>query len=1357
MFAQIPNAGFEIWSAVQQENILQWQSYGNVSTYSPSYTGNHSVKLQFDYTYSGTALLLMGNYIDGIGFVGGIPFAERPDSVKGYFKCYSPDPTDFAVLLVIFKKNGVEISNNMYFIPVNSDTSMFVERKFNIPYSHPTLVPDSVIMLLTNPRPFQDTVFSGYLIADDLSFTNVSTPIPNGNFEQWNISSYEEPDQWANFNSTGVFFGEYPAKKTTDCVQGSYALNLQTFIIGSDTISGLVKSSATNNWNSGAFPLNQRFTSLSGNYKFLPENHDSMSIVMLVYHNDTIAGYSFAFFGDTVPQYTHFDIPIYYSENFFGIPDSATLYISTYNLFEGKPLGNSSAYIDNLKLEYNYDIVINEIQSSNTSSIIDEHGEASDWIELYNAGNSIAYLKNFFLSDDLNNPQKWKFDHVLIEPDSFLIVFASGKNHQFLYPHTNFKLNKQGEELILTSPHGINLNNVQFPELPTDFSYGRFPDNTTQLVYFEHSTPGASNTSIPVSSFTYSKPLFSIPGGFFTDSIYLTITAPNGNASIRFTLDGSIPDETSALYTGPILIKSKTGTANGISMIDNTSPWWIPPAGKVFKSTVVRAKLFIPDTLTLATETATFFVDNGIFSRYNVPVISIVTDSINLFGYERGIYVKGKIYDDWIAAHPDSLPLFIPGNYLMRGDAWERQAHIEFFEKDGTPGFSCDAGIRTHGGASRMFRHKSLRISFRDKYETDQIDYPVFPDLKTRAGQFPLTKFNGFILRNSGNDYDNTMFRDGLIQRLIHHTLIDFQDIRPAVVFLNGEFWGFHNIREKQDENYISHHYHFPADDAHILETYGNVADGPYDAPNHFIEMYQYIENNNMSQTNAYQYVISQMDITDFIHYQCIQIYIRNTDWPGNNVKFWRKGTSQFEPLSPYGQDGRWRWIIFDTDFGFGLVDEWNAAQHNTLAFATDPNQTEWPNPAWSTLLLRKLLDNNHFKNDFINIMADHMNSSFKPHRVIEVIDSMQIIYSQNMQEHLNRWHSYGTIGDWETKVNIMRVFAQQRPTYMQQHIIDKWGLTGTSEITLNVSDVSHGNVHISSLVINEQTIAANTPVYPWTGTYFNDIPIPVKAVPKPGYAFVEWEGTGITNPEIIIQMTEDTLLKAIFVFDSSYHQNLLYLNEIMATNTLTVYDEFGEYDDWIEIYNPGTDTIDIAGMYLTDNLFEPHKHKITGGSSLTKIPPKGFLLLWADGQPEQGVLHLSFKLSADGEAAGLFHAYSYEPVDTISFGPQSNDISYGRYPDGNAQLVYFTHPTPGSSNILPVDEPDTETEFFVYPVPANDYLYLSHPRDIRIFSITGVLVYKADNISFVDILNLNNGLYFIQTSDNEIVKFIKF
>ncbi|MBN1658594.1 MAG: CotH kinase family protein [Anaerolineae bacterium] len=139
-------------------------------------------------------------------------------------------------------------------------------------------------------------------------------------------------------------------------------------------------------------------------------------------------------------------------------------------------------------------------------------------------------------------------------------------------------------------------------------------------------------------------------------------------------------------------------------------------------------------------------------------------------------------------------------------------------------------------------------------------------------------------------------------------------------------------------------------------------------------------------------------------------------------------------------------------------------------------------------------------------------------------------------------------------------------------------------------------------------------------------------------------------------------------------------INEFLADNDGIIADEHGEYDDVLELYNAGTTSVDLGGMYLTDDLGAPTKFRITGTVTL---PPGGFLLFWADSSPEQGIYHTNFALSKLGESIGLFDtdANGNAPLDTYSFGAHTTDVSEGRCPDGGQCWLFFSVPTMGASN----------------------------------------------------------------------------
>ena len=427
--------------------------------------------------------------------------------------------------------------------------------------------------------------------------------------------------------------------------------------------------------------------------------------------------------------------------------------------------------------------------------------------------------------------------------------------------HTNFKIKSEGEQIALYNPGDQLLDQIDAVELPTDVSYGRQPDASENWFYFDQATPGEANTTQGYENFG-GEPIFSHRCGFYSQPFLLTLSASSPQASVYCTLDGSTPSTHSILYQNPILIN---------------------------KTTVVRAKQIIHNSLPGRTITQTFIVNEDI----TLPVVSLATDPPNLWDPDSGIYVLGKNYE------PN--PPHFGANFWQD---WERPVHVEFFEPDGQSGFSLDAGMKIFGGWSRDFPQKSMAIYARSRYGTGSINYQIFPDK-------PVDKFEAIVLRNSGNDWQSTMMRDGMMLSLVKETDLDFQAYRPAVVFLNGEYWGIMNIREKINEHFLAANRGVDPDSIDLLENDGYAIHGD---ESHYRAMLHYISTCNMQLTQSLNTIKSMMDVDNFLDYQISQIYFDNTDWPGNNIKFWR-------PRTP---DGRWKWILFDTDFGFGLYNSDN-------------------------------------------------------------------------------------------------------------------------------------------------------------------------------------------------------------------------------------------------------------------------------------------------------------------------------------------------------------------------------------------------------------------------------------------------
>ena len=601
---------------------------------------------------------------------------------------------------------------------------------------------------------------------------------------------------------------------------------------------------------------------------------------------------------------------------------------------------------------FSQNILINEVMASNDTTIYDEDGDASDWIELYNSGTNQANLKGYYLSDDSTNIKKWRFGDAVIEPGEYMIVFASDKDTLINYWHTNFKISASGESIILSDTGSSIIDRIDLPASLIDVSYGRIGDGSLPWV-FQEPSPGAPNKGNIPQNYSDSVSV-SLPGGFYPSAVDVELSADTSD--IYYTMDGSDPNAGSSKYSGPLNI-SKTSVLKALSIKTGYSP-----------SPVICQTYFINE-------------------ETDLPVISLVSDPKNLFDPDSGIYT----------------------NYTKD---WERPAHVEFFEDNKSPGFSENCGIEIYGGQSATSPQKSLSVKFKKEYGVSKIEYPLFPD-------FRVTTFDSFVLRNAGNDFPYTHIRDAVMQTLVKDLDIDYQEYRPATSFINGEYWGIYNIREKISEHYIAYRHGVDPDNIDLLENNMKVIQGDSVS---YSRLINYISTNDMTTDAAYAYLDSVIDLNECILYFAAQAYYDNLDWPGTNIKFWRERSDA----------GKWRWIVFGTEFGFGLYAHGPFEDH--ISFMFSPVETRYSNPPWATLLQRKLIENPIVKNRFINQIADLLNTNFTTGKVKEVINKLADHISSEITKHRTRW---GIAGE---NLDKMTTFAEQRPAYLRDHVRNYFG-----------------------------------------------------------------------------------------------------------------------------------------------------------------------------------------------------------------------------------------------------------------------------------------------------------------------------
>ena len=787
-------------------------------------------------------------------------------------------------------------------------------------------------------------------------------------------------------------------------------------------------------------------------------------------------------------------------------------------------------------------VVLNELCAENDSSLRDEDGDSPDWLELYNNGDAPVNLAGWGLSDAAALPFKWTFPATVLPGRAFLLVFLSDKNRAVAGAmlHTNFQVKAAGEAVMLTRPDNTLHDTIAAVHLRDDITFGRHPNGTGAWKFFLAPTPRSTNTlQQGWESLVYDKPSFSIGGGYFAIAPVLTLTSTEPGVTIRYTLDGAEPVATSPEYTAPLTISSKAGQPNVLSMIQGTSTanqhtdGWKPPVGEVRKATIVRTRAFRAGAPDGPVGTQTYFVGGDGPRTDGLPVLSIASTPAGLFDYNQGIYMLGRIFDDYVAAHPgEALTGHTPANYTQRGNAWERASHLEWFEPAATRQFGEPIGLDIQGQSSRSFRQKSFGIKAQGTAGNDNsIGHPLFPGLKKLGNGAPLEDFRHLRLRNYGNDWDHAMMRDSWCHRLVQGFGIEVMSSRPASIYLDGEYWGILEVRENQDSRYLQAHYGIGNSEAVILYGHGALEDGIPGDEQPYLDLNAFCQANSLAVAANYDHVAARVDVDNCLRYYLSEIFFANADWPQNNIRLWRRRLAVPDVSLGRGKDGRWRWMLFDVDLG--ASHPWSAGvAENTLAVALAPNGRPQVPQTWGTAIFRGLMTNPGFRNEFINTAADMLNSYFLPARATALVNTMEAELLPGIDEHTRRWQpAYGNVAGWQSRVNVIRTFAQQRAANVRSHFISQFGLT-TAQLTLNVAGgANRGSIQVGRIVVNADLPGANPAApFPWTGTWFRNLPLNLVAIPKPGWHFLGWTGVTSSTENASLTLTGNAAVTARFI-----------------------------------------------------------------------------------------------------------------------------------------------------------------------------------------------------------------------------------
>lgn len=746
----------------------------------------------------------------------------------------------------------------------------------------------------------------------------------------------------------------------------------------------------------------------------------------------------------------------------------------------------------------NAQLLINEYSCSNISTVLDSYNQYEDWVELYNAGATSVNITGYYLSDDPTNLMKWQIPATTaINGSSRRMVFCSGRgvvaaSNQI---HPDFKLTQtKGEWFIISDAGGTIVDSVYLNLTQVGHSRGRTTDAAATWSIFTTPTPNGSNAaSTPYSNYA-TKPIFSVAPGFYSGAQSVTLSTPDPNVTIRYTLDGTTPTAASTAYTAPIAIATT-------------------------KSLRARAFSTNPSIAVSFTETNTYLINET--TTFNV------------------ISVNGEFTTTLFTW--SSVPI---------------TCSFEYFDKNQNFILEYEGKAQKHGHDSWAYPQKGFKVYAKDEYGYENTMEHKFFRTSLRD------EFDMFILKAGASDnYNGGPAKAAHMRDMFAHTLaekynldLDFRRYEPTIVFVNGQYWGVYEIRERVDKDYFDYYYGIKEKDADNLRYWGGLMAGPGTSTG-WTQLVNFIFNNSMTVPANFQHVKDSLNLKSFAQYFIYNQYLVNSDWLNWNSQWWRGRGSN--PV-------KWRYVLWDEDNILDLGQ--NYSGWPTTTYNADPCDPISGAPLGSTsvphtTMLDSLLKNPEFEQLYKDQWLEMLNGCFKCENILAHFDSIHNLLQPEMQRHINRWAtaSGGSMADWESNVAYMRNQIVNRCAVVTGKIDTCYGLD-PQNLSLNVVPTNSGNIQLDGVLKSP---------YVWSKVIAGDSNYILKATPTAGpyWSFDYWEKFEPTNTFNPNSTTDQVLFN--FQKKDSVIAHFKYFN-------------YDSVDVTFDVSPPGTGSIAVNGAVLS-------------------------------------------------------------------------------------------------------------------------------------------------------------------------------
>ena len=529
-------------------------------------------------------------------------------------------------------------------------------------------------------------------------------------------------------------------------------------------------------------------------------------------------------------------------------------------------------------------------------------------------------------------------------------------------------------------------------------------------------------------------PQFSAEGGFYDELFGLTLSAEPGY-TVYYSTDGTDPrtSETAKAFDKSIMIYDNTSQPNVYSAIEDIAlSGYTPPQFEVDKGITVRAVAKSPEDEYSDVVTNSYFVGKTAEYYSSMKVISMVTDGDYLFHPDTGAYMIGSKYYEWLNSDEyvpyDAADVLNVTNYNTGGRETEFPVSIQVFE-NGKAVYSTDAGARISGNWSRAHAQKSFRLYARKEYGDGNMNYAFFEKLTDVNGEL-IEAFDKVTLRNGGNDYQELHFRDALFHDLTKDLAFDVMASEPCILFVNGEFWGFYMIREKTDGDYIESHYGIAKEDVAVIKN-SDIEEGTDEDLEEFREFCIWASTADMTQEANYKKFCDSMDIQSLMDYITVETYLNNSDWAnggGNNWMVWHSKT--VNPDLPKA-DGKWRFILYDTEFSTGLYGSESTQYNYDLLNKMSVGDSDFNYPG----ILRNACNNDEFRQQFYDTYLRIMETCFDPDTVTAKIDTYVAAYSEATKATFFRFGLDWAAWNYDGEVDQFKEYFTRRPKYAKRYL----------------------------------------------------------------------------------------------------------------------------------------------------------------------------------------------------------------------------------------------------------------------------------------------------------------------------------